>query len=90
MLTISIAVHGLRERRALSDAPKEQIGCIAPDLSTARKEPGVLDPGELEVQGMAQPEVMQEGDLVGEDAQRTAQSSGSGGECRCPCGLPPF
>ena len=86
MSAILIAAHEPREHKTPSDAPKEQPGHIAIDLSsTPGREPDVQDLRESEGQGTvaglqhdAPAEQMPEGDPVGEGAHEPAQSGGSG------------
>lgn len=88
MPIILIAMHELREQ---NDTPKEQLGYIPPDLSSAAgREPDVQDREECKVQETLlnhPPEVPVEhtpdNDFVGEDAHETAHSVVSGGEFQC-------
>lgn len=84
MPTILIAVHEPHEPETPSDAPKEQLGRVAPDLSSAEKGPGIWDQEGCNTQGTTgnQPpekpaEYMSENDPACEDAHETLQSGGS-------------
>lgn len=82
---ILIAVHQPREPKVPSDVPKEQLGRIAPDLSSAAgREPDVRDQQESKAQGTAgnqekPAEYVSEGDPVCEGAHEPVQSGGSVG-----------
>ena len=87
MTIILIAVRVQRERKVISEAPKEQLDDIVPDLSAAEGEPGVQDQEELKGQRTvteAQPGVLVENpsevDHVGQDRHDTAQPGRSSGE----------
>ena len=86
-----MAVPELRGRESTTDAPKEQISHIAPDLLTAEGEPGVQDKEESIGQGTTTeqpPEVIvkytSEGDHVGQGARDTVKLGRSSGERWCP------
>ncbi|KAF9644493.1 hypothetical protein BDM02DRAFT_943873 [Thelephora ganbajun] len=79
------------EREVPPNAPNEQPSHNAPDLSSAERQPEVQNRVECGDRGMvaerppeAPPERTSEDDHIGKDAHDSAQSGGSGGECRCP------
>jgi hypothetical protein len=84
MLAILIATHGIPERKVPSDAPKEQLSRIAPDISSNAGEELVVQDQECEDQGTVAnrrteslAEHISESYTAGEDAHETAQSGGS-------------